>query len=526
MRNLTVVHRSIILLVLVSAIGAIVACIAWRSLHPTPLPPQPPLEVSLWYWHQPFALPDTDVAQLKSMGVSQLFVRTGTFHKWGDGIRLTMPQQWGKNTGALPITLVFRFDYDVVKGYEPLSNGKLVTEIVASMLSERARAEQAGAHVIGVQLDLDCPTRLLTNYADLLSNIHMKLYTSHLQLSITALPTWFTSSYIENVVDSVDFTVPQYYEAELPSRLDSFATVSRLERMMRGLAAAGAAGRPFYAGVPAFGHALVYDGAGKLRGTFRDMGACAVADSPNFRMVRSFAADAYGKPAAREAYIGEDIFDFVPAETESGGRSPHLIFDLPTPEMIAQHLAAVRANRPPNCRGVILFRYPEAGESLTLPMPALAAAVKGEPVRPDLRVRVTSVAAPWELIETQRAATRPPRELTVTITNVGTANTFLRSDALTVTLHFDRPGLSEIRMRAANSAETYFEDTPGHPIRSSAARANTVILRKSCLAAGETATLVKILIPADGATTISCSWSAVGPGGFDTIRGEIPKTTP
>jgi len=492
--------------------------------------PLPPLEVALWYWHQPFRLEPSDAKALKAAGVRQLFVRAGTFRKEGQTARLALPEIWKGSSEGLEVHLVFNFDYTLVDAFEQLPLEVLARSVETQIVAERTRAEKAGIPVAGIELDFDCPTRLLPRYADFLHRLRPTLHSDHCALSITALPTWFGSSAVEKVQAETDFTVPQYYEPQLPKTLTGFATVSRLKLLERGLAQAGRHGAPFYAGLPAYGHALIYDERGQLLGTYRSMSALDAMAHPSFRLARAFPADKEGKPATPATAIGEEIYDFVATKPAPDGRGLgfHLLYDLPTPDLLMQHLATVRAERPRNCRGVILFRYPEPGELATLPLPSVLASLRGEHSQPDLRVQFHVKPAPWELIETNRTAARPPAHLSVSVTNIGNASTFLAPDAIEVTLIFDRPGFDSIAPGQFDAVEARLQTDPAAPfdsaLRSSPARANLLRIRKFHLAAGETAIFGPLRLPPDSATQVHGEWTAKSPGNFTTLHGTIPPT--
>lgn len=515
---------------------AILVCIAsaaglvWERVRPRPLPP---LEMGIWYWHTPFRLSGDEVRRLHSLGVRKLFVRTGTFRMDGPAVRLSLPQIWESRADGLDIHLVCNFARDVIRAFERLPNAPLAAAIHRAGELEVRRAVSSGLEVRGLQLDLDCPTRLLPKYADLLRRIRGSAPASRahrLLLSITALPTWFTSREIERVLAAVDFAAPQYYEADVPHSLTRFATISRLSMMERGLTAAGRTGRPFYAGIPAYGHALVYDGGGRLVGTFRDAGIRDVERDGRFRLLRSFPMDQRGNRATRSTYVGEDLFDFAAplsdrvSQPESGPPTSfgpyHLVFDLPSPTMLARHLAAVRRLRPRNCRGIIFFRYPEAGESQTLPLSAIEAALHGWPAHPALRIVVNASSLPWELIETGRRAGRPPLEATVAVENQGTASTFFAPDGVVVTLRFDRPGLGEIEPMHGSRVETLLADS-GRVLLCSPRRANVLRIRVGQILAGERIRVARIRLPADGPSLVQGDWTAMDAGGFGAVQGMI-----
>jgi hypothetical protein len=132
------------------------------------------------------------------------------------------------------------------------------------------------------------------------------------------------------------------------------------------------------------------------------------------------------------------------------------------------------------------------------------------------------------LIETNRAAVRPPADLTVSVTNVGAAGTFLAPDAVTLTLHFDRPGFDAIAPGQFDAVDARLQNAPNAAfdtaLRSSPARANLLRCRKFHLAPGETAVFGPIRLPADGSTQVHGEWTAKSPGNFTLLHGEIPLT--
>src|SRR5579859_5476039 len=78
-----------------------------------------PLQVSFWYWHTPFQLSSSDVAQLKQMGVKRLFVRAGTFTH-GEPLQLFIPQTWGCSGKPFSVVLVFNFDAGLLRHFADL----------------------------------------------------------------------------------------------------------------------------------------------------------------------------------------------------------------------------------------------------------------------------------------------------------------------------------------------------------------------------------------------------------------------
>ncbi len=498
----------------------LLACGFWaRSRFTAPLPP---IEVSLWYWHSPFSLPKAEVELLNGLGVKQLFVHAGEFKPSGSSVSLILPQDW-QTPSDIPVVLVFNFNFGIVLDFKSMSNDVLARDLVTYLNEERERAEKAGIKVSGFQLDFDCPTKRLPKYAEFLSKVRDGLGRK-VPLSITALPTWFSSKNLSLVLDQVDFYVPQFYERDLPKTLDKFIPVSSLKMLKRGLKSAGRLGKEFYAGIPSYGHTFLFDRQRKFSGVYRDLSFREAMHHPAFRFVSASPINAEGKLARPNNYIGEDLLEFVATRSAPDGRGLgyHLVYDIPTPELIAQYLEAVKAERPKNCRGVILFRYPEAGETMTLPLPSIASVLRGEKARPGLQVNITASNAPWELVETGRKVKRSPIDLNIKVTNTGSVGSALSDNAVVVELVFDQPGLEIEGPGDFSAIQTAFRPAGQESeLASSALRANILRLKAPYIAAGESIRIGPIRVIADGATTIKGHWQVVGPGGFNTIRGKI-----
>ena len=494
----------------------------WRvgRISQTPLPP---LTISFWFWHQPFRLTDRETAALHRMGVTALFVRAGTFRATENAAlpaEVVLPQVWKSRTKEIGVHLVFPVDASLIRRFEKTPEETLADAMAAGIRRERERAAQASVRVVGVQLDFDCPTRLLPRYASLLRRLRPKLAPQD-AFSVTLLTSAYSSPHIGEVLDAVDFSVPQFYEAATPATRARFTPISDLKRFERGLHSAERLGRLFYAGIPAYGHALVYDGANNLRGMFRDAGAPELLTRPDeFHLLQDVPLNAKGAPAATpDEAIGEDLIEFGPTRSATDFR---LLFDLPTPALLAKHLCILNAHRPRNCQGVLLYRFPEAGEISALPLVSTEAVWRGVTPAPRLSVRFrTRRQAPYALIESE-TPTAPRTELFVSVTNDGDSGTRIAPGAVEVTLRFDRPGLESLAPGTFDSAEAF----SGDPLtRSSLLRADGIRCYCVALDPGERRVIGPIVLPADGPQSVRGTWSAMCPGGFGKATGDIPSFT-
>lgn len=76
----------------------LLSLLALRAFYPTP--PMKALDVSMWYWHNPFRLSSEETRKLQTLGVRRLFVLAGTISVSGDGTTLMLPQTWQPSPGA------------------------------------------------------------------------------------------------------------------------------------------------------------------------------------------------------------------------------------------------------------------------------------------------------------------------------------------------------------------------------------------------------------------------------------------
>ncbi|HEX5324577.1 MAG TPA: DUF3142 domain-containing protein, partial [Capsulimonadaceae bacterium] len=459
------------------------ACLAWHARRQS----NTPLTVSYWYWQIPFHLRPNEIAELKEMGVHRLFVRAATFEPDGvGGIRLSLPQSFKSNASDLQVSLVFNFHYGLVRQFERMPNSQLVLAVLRGVQREKEAARSARVSVKGIQLDLDCPTRLLPKYAQFLAELAPAIHRQKMELSVTALPTWYTSRVVQSVAAAVDFMAPQFYEAQIPKTRDRLVTIANLRLMRRGMQAADRIGRPFYVGIPAYGHALVYGYTGKLIGLYHDMGVGEALRCPSFHFVRAYTAARGESEEEMVELVTDEAAQPDPSAALSANEGLpevgpyHIVYDLPTPEVIAQYIAELRRAHLTNCRGVILFRFPEPGDEETVPLSSVAAVLHGERPRPVLTAKTSISSVPWQAIEAvdRQSIAGVDRSLELRLTNIGTGVGFAGPGALTVTLHFDRPGVEETGMGMFDSVAGFCQagsSDSGQALPASIGRANLLI---------------------------------------------------
>jgi hypothetical protein len=461
----------------------------------------------MWYWHTPFRVTEAEKGLLKEIGVRTLYVRGGTFTTDGKRAILGFPQRWETPAG-MDVVLTLNFDGGLVSHLEEIPVETLAADVGKGIARATAAAGKVGVRPIGVQLDIDCPTRVLPRYAALLRAVRPHVKGS---FSITALPTWIASSNLDEVAEAVDFVVPQFYEGRTGRTLGDLQPVSDAGAVKRGLERLGRKGRPFYAGLAAYGHAMLFTPEGKLTAMYRGLGPEDAMRHPSL----SFEADGPIGDSGEERLV----MRAVRPDANGRGRDFRIAYTLPTADMVRRQVAAFNEARPANARGFILYRFPEPLEAMALPLTSVRAALKNTEDEPGLKVTLDSKAVPWALIGTE-AKGRVPRDLTVRAEATGDVGSAASPGAVTVVVEFDRPGIEGVVPGDFDQVRLGRVEADGSVRESSPARANAVMLLRHHILPGEKLRSGAIEIGSDGATKARMRWSVKPAGKADWVREE------
>ena len=208
-------------------------------------------------------------------------------------------------------------------------DGRLDEARIPAMLDRvMARIEPVSAAFAGVEIDYDCPTSKLATYARFLAALRSRLAPS-LKLSITALPTWMTSSQLEPLTRDLDEIVLQVHAVDDPRR--GLFDPDQAERWVREFGRR--IHRPFRVALPA------YD----VRVTWRPDGRLASVE---------------GEMPLR------------------AGRSGELL--AAAPEAVLQFLYAMRRGAPEDLVGIAWFRLPTDADSRAWSLQTWRAVIAGE----------------------------------------------------------------------------------------------------------------------------------------------------
>lgn len=219
--------------------------------------------------------------------------------------------------GARIAGLVYRLRTPVINWLQTTGDEAMRIALTAPL----ARVvEAAGLSPVRVQLDFDCPTAKLKEYARLLGQFRSALPAA--ELSITALPDWLGSPDFGLLLKHVDFYVLQVHGLSLPATVNDSAPIFDARRAARYIDEAAAFGVPFHVALPTYGH----------RQWFRPEGTFV-----------GISAEIPGNLSASGHIVREERAD--PAE-------------------VAACVRALESQHPASLHGLFWFRLPAEGDEL------------------------------------------------------------------------------------------------------------------------------------------------------------------
>lgn len=464
-----------------------------------------PLEVSFWYWHSPFQLSPKQVDELKQLHVQRLFVHGGTFTHRKVGVQMLVRQTWKEGTGAFPVVLVFNYDSGLLSHFETLDLDAAASTMAACIRESAEEAQRGGARVEGVQLDIDAPTRLLPKYAALLHQTRLDLGRPDWSFSVTALSSWLHSRYMASIAREVDYLAPQFYESEVAFKESQPSTLSDLRALRSGLHLAANLDKPFYAGLASYGRAMLYDDRGNLAAIYHGATPEEALRHPAFRFQSTVPLDGVGGAATRSNYVGEDKVTLLAVQPGRNGKGMgyHLVYDLPSTQLVSNQMVIAHDEAPENCEGVIFYRLPSEEDPFALSVDSVAAGVEGFRPETNLLVKADVSPNPWRAVE----GGTPLKDIRVCATNAGADASAACPGAVQVLLVLPKPGLAMIEPGEFDSA-TPVRRQGSTLTRCELSDANAVLLKRSHLLASQSIS--------SGPISVSC------PGPYRTESYVLP----
>ena len=215
-----------------------------------------------------------------------------------------------------------------------------------------AAARAAGLTITQVQVDFDCPVRLLSAYAERLQVF--KRAAPALAVTITALPSWLQAPGCEQLFKSVDSFTLQVHATQRPSAKEPARLVSAAEALRWIAQAESLYHRPFRVALPSYAYVACYARSGTFLGV---------------------------RAESRELPAGTAYTQLMPAESLE----------------VAIILMTLKSGRHPLVRGVDWFRLPFPGDRQNWTRAGLGQIVRGEVLAARCSVELRSQGALTDL---------------------------------------------------------------------------------------------------------------------------------
>jgi hypothetical protein len=409
--------------------------------------------VAFWTWHSSTPAQADVQRAIDGARARTLFIRAGQIDYDQNAVR-RIRAVTGRFPVGVEIHLVYNATPDLLSQIERLDSASFASEIARCYEADAERAMRDGARVAGVQLDIDVPTRLLPKYEQFLGAIRERLPKGAI-LSITGLATWMNSPEVARVVAASDFWVLQCYGATVPERLDRVTPISSPQQVARAVDRARAVGRPFYAGLAAYGYAIRFARNGKFIEMSGSLDPSLVAQSPDLELVerKPFAATPVSDGGA---IASEDRLVYRAREDAAIGElglraGEWLVLDLPTAESLRASARAVRERAGDRLLGICVFRLPAEDDPTTLTIQEVQSALA------DVPPTVAATANMKMIARDDARADDDRRVLTVTIQNAGSASALVGGDALTVDLRIPAGSVRRVSLDGFASSKMLYE---------------------------------------------------------------------
>lgn len=436
-----IAHRSSFLVKLSIVLGVVFLVwlgLRWRALDVPRVWAARDVPVAFWAWRTEAPTAQEVSRAASEAGARTLFLRAGQIHDEGGTLKRVRAVD-GYFPRGIELHLVYNSTPKVLAEFERLDAVRLAGAIVEAFEQDRAVALVDGASVAGLQLDIDAPTRLLAHYARVVRAVRARL-PAGTRLSVTGLPTWMESVALRELLAAVDFWIPQCYGATIPRKLEQAIAISSPRTVARAVARARAFGKPFYAGLSAYGYALLYDASGALVALRGDIDPTLIAQHASLQLVSRSSFESAGQSEAAT----EETTDGATAASEwryvyrargdalvdgliiRAGDS--LVLDVPNGATLRESARAVRLLAGDQLLGLCIFRLPGSDDPSTLSLAEVAAALAD--AAPASRVEVWAELSSDGQAQAKTAATK--KSVRLTATNSGNMSALFGADALTM----------------------------------------------------------------------------------------------
>lgn len=228
-------------------------------------PPPGPLTQQVYVWQRAWTedLRTTIAAETQSVAGWRVLVAERVQSSSDSWLR--MQPDWATLAGSgQPVTAVIRVDNTLVRLREPAGNAaqlRVLEGLLTSWRQARQASAAAGVKLAGLELDYDCGSARLADYAAFLRALRLRLAEEKAELSITALPAWLEQPRaLKEVLQAIDSHVLQVHGVSRPQQ--GLWNARQSERWLREWAALSP--HRFALALPNYGSAVRLSGRGEI----------------------------------------------------------------------------------------------------------------------------------------------------------------------------------------------------------------------------------------------------------------------
>jgi hypothetical protein len=356
--------------VFASALG--VGC-SKKAPPPAPMDPAP----GFWVWHRGSDFTPVERAALAASGGGRIYRQIGEFG-WQAGKWSPRPVAGGGAEELTEVIPVLRLD---------AGRATLETPGAAQAVARWLRFHRPEQAWRRLQIDYDCPDRLLPRYARFLGELRVILNIQ--ELSVTALASWIDSGNFKALTSAVDELVPMFYDLRPDVPADVLA--GRFVPMVGAETCKWIDGWrscdiPWRAGLGNLERLSLFAADGSIVGHLRDWSPEDLVARPGLEFIRSIPGEQASWRVSRDGSLrGTSLRagQWLVWRTPHDGRSQ----------------AAVESAREAGAAGIVWFALPGPGLRAARSVPHVA----------ELTQRRTPTAAPVVTV----------REKAVVLTNAG-----------------------------------------------------------------------------------------------------------
>lgn len=420
--------------------------LACKKVEPTKL------DLAIWHWNSQITFKPNDLAELQKLGINTIYLHAGQFHYTNANISIiNIINKW-QAIPNLKIGLVFNFTPEMIRAFATLSNQELAEKIPLAIKETISKAEQAQLNITDIQCDFDVPTSQLSRYKTLLREI--KNIIGNKQLSITSLVDWLDKADYEKLLEVVDLHFPQLYGLSIPRNFDKLKPITSPELIKTELKKLAISTKPYYVGLATYGYALVFDKEGKLFSIRTDLSLEELSLITELKLEETRFADKSGFASlSNNNYSGENFYIFtaqtnIPLGKNVLSEGETLVFDKLTSTSLAKTIEIVKKEARGKVKGICLFRYPQANESMVLSMPELKATLENQILTPEIELD-------YQL--------KPNKELVdveISLTNKSSVESLYQNNAVELFINLTDSQILNIESLDFSFNETFFGETP------------------------------------------------------------------